>query len=50
MMFPASSLPGTRSFPGGFRSVIRAFYLIQAPRAFYVVHRLFQQPAKPYTA
>jgi hypothetical protein len=47
--FPASSLPGSRSFPGGFRSAIKGFYLIHAPRAFYVITRLFQQPMKPYT-
>jgi hypothetical protein len=47
--FPASSLPGSRSFPGGFRSAIRGFYLIHAPRAFYVITRLFQQPMKPFT-
>lgn len=46
--FPASALPGSRSFPGGFRSVIKGFYLIHAPRAFYVIARRFQQPTKPY--
>jgi hypothetical protein len=48
-MFPASSLPGSRSFPGGFRSAIKGFYLIHAPRAFYVITRQFQEPTKPYT-
>lgn len=44
--FPAASLPGSRAIashvPGG-------FYLIHAPRAFYVIDRLFQMPTKPYT-
>lgn len=48
-MFPPSALPGSRSFPGGFRPAIKGFYLIHAPRAFYVITRQFQQPTKPYT-
>lgn len=43
--FPAASLPGSRAIasdvPGG-------FYLIHAPRAFYVIHRRFQEPTQPY--
>ena len=47
---PASSLPGSCSFPGGFRRAIGGFYLIHAPRAFYVIYRLFRQckPTGPY--
>jgi hypothetical protein len=45
-MFPASSLPGSRAVAAHVRE---GFYLIHAPRAFYVIHRLAQQPAKPYT-
>ncbi len=45
-MFPASSLPGSRAVSAHVRE---GFYLIHAPRAFYVIHRLFQQPAKPFT-
>jgi hypothetical protein len=41
----ASSLPGSRAIaahvPGG-------FFLIHAPRTFYVIHRQFQEPTKPY--
>jgi hypothetical protein len=44
--FPASSLPGSRAIAA---HVQEGFYLIHAPRAFYVIHRLFQKPAKPYT-
>src|SRR5437868_5626728 len=40
---PASSLPGSCSFPGGFRRAIGGFYLIHAPRAFYVIYRLFRR-------
>jgi hypothetical protein len=40
-------------FPAGSRGVAahvrEGFYLIHAPRAFYVIHRLAQQHAKPYT-
>lgn len=45
-MFPASSLPGSRAVSAHVRG---GFYLIHAPRAFYVIHRLFQSPAKPFT-
>jgi hypothetical protein len=45
--FPASSLPGSRSFLGVMSR--RGFYLIHAPRAFYVIDRLFQKSAKPFT-
>jgi hypothetical protein len=45
-MFPASSLPGSRAVSAHVRE---GFYLIHAPRAFYVIHRLFQLPVKPYT-
>ncbi len=45
-MFPASSLPGSRAVSAHVRE---GFYLIHAPRAFYVIHRLFEQPLKPFT-
>jgi hypothetical protein len=45
-MFPASSLPGSRAVAAHARE---GFYLIHAPRAFYAIHRLFQQPMKPFT-
>jgi hypothetical protein len=44
--FPAASLPGSRAIAA---HVLGGFYLIHAPRAFYVIHRLFQEPTKPYT-
>jgi hypothetical protein len=44
--FPASSLPGSSGVAAHVRD---GFYLIHAPRAFYVIHRLAQQPVKPYT-
>jgi hypothetical protein len=44
--FPASSLPGSRAVASHVRE---GFYLIHAPRAFYVIHRLFQLPVKPFT-
>ena len=44
--FPASSLPSSYSLSVHVRE---GFYLIHAPRAFYVIHRLSQRPAKPYT-
>jgi hypothetical protein len=43
---PASSLPGSRAVAA---HVPHGIYLIHAPRAFYVIHRQFQQPAKPFT-
>jgi hypothetical protein len=43
---PAASLPGSRSFLGIMSR--RGFYLIHAPRAFYVIERLFIYPTKPY--
>jgi hypothetical protein len=45
-MFPASSLPGSRAVSA---HVQGGFYLIHAPRAFYVIHRMFQRPVKPFT-
>jgi hypothetical protein len=42
---PASSLPGSRAVAAHVR---KGFYLIHAPRAYYVIHRLAQQPTKPY--
>jgi hypothetical protein len=45
--FPPASLPGSRSFPGGFRSAIKGFYLIHAPRAFYVITKVFQTQPPP---
>ncbi len=44
--FPVASLPGSRAVSAHVRE---GFYLIHAPRAFYVIHRLFQKPAKPFT-
>lgn len=45
-----SSLPGSRSFPGGFSSARKGFYLIHAPRAFYVITKVFQaQPPPSFT-
>jgi len=44
--FPASSLPGGRAVAVHVR---KGFYLIHAPRAFYAIHRLAEQPVKPYT-
>jgi hypothetical protein len=44
--FPAASLPGSRAIAA---HVAGGFFLIHAPRAFYVIHRLFQEPTKPYT-
>jgi len=44
--FPVASLPGSRAVSAHVRE---GFYLIHAPRAFYVIHRLSQQPAKPFT-
>lgn len=44
--FPASSLPGSRAIAAHVR---KGFYMIHAPRAFYVIPRLSQRPAKPYT-
>ena len=46
-MFPASSLPGSRAAAAHVR---QGFYLIHAPRAFYVIHRLSQKPAKPFSS
>jgi hypothetical protein len=43
--FPASSLPSGYSLSVHVRE---GFYLIHAPRAFYVIHRLFERPMKPY--
>ncbi len=43
--FPAASLPGGPSLSSHVRA---GFYLIHAPRAFYVIHRQFQRPVKPY--
>jgi len=43
--FPAASLPGSRAVSAHVRE---GFYLIHAPRAFYVIPRLTQQPAKPF--
>lgn len=45
-LFPAASLPGSRAVSA---HVAEGFYLIHAPRAFYVIHRLFQSPVKPFT-
>jgi hypothetical protein len=44
--FPVASLPGSRAVSW---HVQRGFYLIHAPRAFYVIRRLFHEPVKPYT-
>ncbi len=44
--FPRASLPGSRAVSA---HVQEGFYLIHAPRAFYVIHRLAQKPTKPYT-
>jgi len=44
--FPVASLPGSRAVSA---HVQGGFYLIHAPRAFYVIHRLFQEPVKPFT-
>jgi hypothetical protein len=44
--FPASALPGSRAIAA---HVPAGFYLIHAPRAFYVIPRLTQRPAKPFT-
>jgi hypothetical protein len=43
--FPASSLPGSRSFLGVMSR--RGFYLIHAPRAFYVIERRFLAQPPP---
>jgi hypothetical protein len=45
--FPVASLPGSRAVSAHVRG---GFYLIHAPRAFYVIRRLFQEPVKPFTA
>jgi hypothetical protein len=45
--FPAGSLPGSRSLLGVMSR--RGFYLIHAPRAFYVMERQFEESAKPFT-
>ncbi len=45
--FPAASLPGSRSFLGVMSG--KGFYLIHAPRAFYVVERRFEKSAQPFT-
>ena len=44
--FPAASLPSGYSLSVHVRE---GFYLIHAPRAFYVIHRLAQMPVKPFT-
>jgi hypothetical protein len=44
--FPAAALPSSHSLSAHVR---KGFYLIRAPRAFYVIHQLAQQPTKPYT-
>ena len=44
--FPASSLPGSRAVAAHVRA---GFFLIHAPHAYYVIHRLAQQPVKPFT-
>ena len=44
--FPAASLPSSYSLSADVRE---GFFLIHAPRAFYVIHRLFQKPVKPFT-
>lgn len=45
--FPGASLPRG----SGLLSHVReGFYLIHAPRAFYVIHRLFNMPVKPFTS
>jgi hypothetical protein len=43
---PRSSLPGSRAVSA---KVPEGFYLIHAPRAFYVIPRLAQKPTAPYT-
>ncbi len=43
--FPASSLPGSRAVAAHVR---KGIYLIHAPRAYYVIHRMAQQPVKPF--
>jgi hypothetical protein len=45
--FRAASLPGSRSFLGIMSR--KGFYLIHAPRAFYVIERQFEKSAKPFT-
>jgi hypothetical protein len=44
--FPAASLPSSYSLSAHVRE---GFFLIHAPRAFYVIHRLFQKPVRPFT-
>jgi hypothetical protein len=44
--FPRSSLPGSRAVSA---KVPEGFYLIHAPRAFYVIPRLAQKPTAPDT-
>jgi len=43
--FPPASLPAGHGLLGHVRA---GFYLIHAPRAFYVIARQFQSPAKPF--
>lgn len=45
-LIPRSSLPGSRAVSAKVRE---GFYLIHAPRAFYVIPRLAQKPTSPYT-
>ena len=44
--FPAASLPSSHSLAS---HVQQGFFLIHAPRAFYVIHRQFQNPVRPFT-
>jgi hypothetical protein len=44
--FPAASLPSSRSLSV---HIPEGFYLIHAPRAFYVIERLFEKSARPFT-
>lgn len=41
--FPVASLPGNH------RRYLEGFYLIHVPRAFYVMPKVFQESAKPFT-
>jgi hypothetical protein len=41
--FPVASLPGNH------RKYLEGFYLIHAPRAFYVIPKVFQESSKPFT-